>query len=154
RDVHRDRVGRRAGGRRGRHRGGDRRRAGVHREARGRKQPAPEDAPVNPLFTLRIAAIAILRNKIRSFLTALGIIIGVGAVITMMAIGEGAKKMIEDQFAAMGTNLLIILPGSSTSGGARGGSGTAPSLTWEDLKMIQTLSSVAAAAPSLRSSAT
>jgi putative ABC transport system permease protein len=110
---------------------------------------------VNPLFTFRIAALAILRNKVRSFLTALGIIIGVGAVIAMMAIGEGAKKVIEDQFAAMGTNLLIILPGSTSTSGARGGSGTAPSLTWEDLKAIQTqLSSVAAAAPSLRSSAT
>jgi putative ABC transport system permease protein len=110
---------------------------------------------VNPFFTFRIAAVAILRNKVRSFLTALGIIIGVGAVITMMAIGEGAKKVIEDQFAAMGTNLLIILPGSSTQGGARAGSGTMPSLTWEDLKAIQTqLTSVAAAAPSLRSNAT
>ena len=110
---------------------------------------------MNPLFTFRIAALAILRNKVRSFLTALGIIIGVGAVIAMMAIGEGAKKVIEDQFAAMGTNLLIILPGSNTSGGARGGSGTMPSLTWDDLKAIQTqLTSISAAAPSLRSSAT
>jgi putative ABC transport system permease protein len=111
---------------------------------------------VNPLITLRIAAIAILRNKVRSFLTALGIIIGVAAVIAMMAIGEGAKKVIDDQFAAMGTNLLIILPGSSTSGGARGGFGSMPSLTWEDLKAIQTqlTSSVAYAAPSLSSNGT
>ncbi len=106
---------------------------------------------MNPLFTFRIAAIAILRNKVRSFLTALGIIIGVGAVIAMMAIGEGAKKVIEDQFAAMGTNLLIVLPGSSTASGARGGYGTMPTLTWDDLKAIQTqITSVAAAAPSLR----
>jgi putative ABC transport system permease protein len=110
---------------------------------------------MNLFFTFRIAALAILRNKVRSFLTALGIIIGVGAVIAMMAIGEGAKKMIEDQFSAMGTNLLIILPGSVTTGGSRGGTGTAASLTWDDLKAIQTqLTSVAAAAPSLRSSAT
>jgi putative ABC transport system permease protein len=111
---------------------------------------------VNPLITFRIAAIAILRNKVRSFLTALGIIIGVAAVIAMMAIGEGAKKVIDDQFAAMGTNLLIILPGSSTSGGARGGFGSMPSLTWEDLKAIQTqlTSSVAYAAPSLSSNGT
>jgi putative ABC transport system permease protein len=111
---------------------------------------------VNPFFTLRIAALAILRNKVRSFLTALGIIIGVGAVITMMAIGEGAKKSIEEQFAAMGTNLLIILPGSVTTGGSRGGTGTAASLTWEDLKAIQTQlpSSVLTAAPSLSSGAT
>jgi putative ABC transport system permease protein len=109
---------------------------------------------VSPISTLRIAIIAILRNKTRSFLTALGIIIGVAAVIAMMAIGEGAKKMIEDQFSAMGTNLLIILPGSNSSGGARGGTGSLPSLTWDDLKAIQTqISTVAAAAPTLRSSA-
>ena len=111
---------------------------------------------MNPLFTFRIAAIAILRNKTRSFLTALGIIIGVGAVIAMTAIGEGAKKVIEDQFAAMGTNLLIILPGSVTTSGSRGGSGTAASLTWEDLKAIQTQlpTSVLTAAPSLSSNGT
>jgi len=104
--------------------------------------------------TLRIAIIAILRNKTRSFLTTLGVIIGVAAVIAMMAIGEGAKKMIEDQFAAMGTNLLVVMPGSTTSGGARGGSGSMPSLTWEDLKAIrEQVSSVANAAPSLRSNA-
>ncbi len=111
---------------------------------------------MNPLFTFRIAAIAILRNKVRSFLTALGIIIGVGAVIAMTAIGEGAKKVIEDQFAAMGTNLLIVLPGSVTTSGSRGGTGTAASLTWEDLKAIQTQlpTSVLTAAPSLSSGAT
>jgi putative ABC transport system permease protein len=109
---------------------------------------------VSAWSTLRIALIAILRNKTRSFLTTLGIIIGVAAVIAMMAIGEGAKSLIEQQFAAMGTNLLIVLPGASSSGGARGGSGTMPSLTWEDLRAIQTqVSSVAAAAPSLRSNA-
>src|SRR5205085_4137998 len=108
-----------------------------------------------PFQTLRLALRALWRNKTRSFLTALGIIIGVAAVIAMMAIGEGAKKLIEDQFAAMGTNLLIVMPGSSSSGGARGGSGTMQSLTWDDLKAIQTqVSSVSAAAPTLRSNAT
>ena len=110
---------------------------------------------MNPLQTFRLALVALFRNKTRSFLTALGIIIGVAAVIAMMAIGEGAKKVIEDQFAAMGTNLLIVLPGSNTAGGARGGSGSMPSLTWEDLKAIQSqLPNVAAAAPTLRSNAT
>jgi putative ABC transport system permease protein len=110
---------------------------------------------VNIFQTLRLALRALYRNKTRSFLTALGIIIGVAAVIAMMAIGEGAKKLIEDQFAAMGTNLLIVTSGSSSAGGARGGSGSMPSLTWEDLKAIQTqISSVAAAAPSLRTNAT
>ena len=79
---------------------------------------------MNPFETLRIALRALLRNKTRSSLTALGIIIGVAAVIAVMAIGEGAKKQIEAQFAAMGTNLLILQPGSSTASGVRGGSGS------------------------------
>ncbi len=109
---------------------------------------------MSPFSTLRLAVIAILRNKTRSFLTTLGIIIGVAAVIAMMAIGEGAKQLIESQFAAMGTNLLIVMPGSNSSGGVRGGAGTIPSLTWDDLKAIQTqVSSVGSAAPQLRSSA-
>jgi len=110
---------------------------------------------VNPLETLRIALRALMRNKTRSSLTSLGIIIGVAAVIAVMAIGEGAKKQIEAQFAAMGTNLLILQPGSSTSSGVRGGSGSSASLTWDDLKAIQTqIPSVTGAAPSLRSNAT
>jgi putative ABC transport system permease protein len=110
---------------------------------------------LNPLETLRIALRALLRNKTRSSLTALGIIIGVAAVIAVMAIGEGAKHQIEAQFAAMGTNLLILQPGSSTSSGVRGGSGSSASLTWDDLKAIQTqVPSVTGAAPSLRSNAT
>jgi putative ABC transport system permease protein len=110
---------------------------------------------MNPLETLRIALRALLRNKTRSALTALGIIIGVAAVIAVMAIGEGAKQQIEAQFAAMGTNLLILQPGSSTASGVRGGSGSSASLTWDDLKAIQTqIPSVSGAAPSLRSNAT
>ncbi len=101
--------------------------------------------------TLRIAFIALGRNKTRSFLTALGIIIGVGSVIAMMAIGEGAKKLIKDQFAAMGANLLMLVPGSTTTGGARSGFGNAPSITWDDLRAIQSeVPSVLAAAPSVR----
>jgi putative ABC transport system permease protein len=108
---------------------------------------------VNPLQTLRVAFRAILRNKLRSFLTTLGIIIGVGAVICMMAIGAGAKAQVEATFAAMGTNLLVVLPGSTTAGGVQGGFGSAPTLTWDDLSAIKNeLSTVKAAAPSLRMS--
>ena len=89
------------------------------------------------LQTMRIAGRALLRNKLRSFLTALGIIIGVGAVIAMVAIGDGAKSMVEQQFAAMGSNLLIIQSGASTSGGSRGGFGSQPTLTWDDMAAIQ-----------------
>ena len=106
---------------------------------------------MGPLQTGRLALRALLRNKLRSFLTALGIIIGVAAVIAMVAIGEGARAQVEETFAAMGTNLLIVMPGSSSAGGMRGGFGTQPTLTWDDLKAIQTeVPSVAAAAPTLR----
>jgi putative ABC transport system permease protein len=108
---------------------------------------------VNPLQTLRVALRAILRNKLRAFLTTLGIVIGVGAVIAMMAIGAGAKQRVEEAFAAMGTNVLIILPGSTSSGGVRGGFGSMPTLTWDDLAAIRSdVATVKAAAPTLRSS--
>ncbi|MFZ5890268.1 MAG: ABC transporter permease [Myxococcota bacterium] len=107
---------------------------------------------MNFLQTFRIAFRALLRNKMRSFLTTLGVVIGVGAVIAMVAIGEGAKSSVEQAFAAMGTNLLIVMPGANTSGGVRGGFGSQPTLTWDDLKAIQTeLPAVKAAAPFLRS---
>ena len=90
-----------------------------------------------PLETFRVALRALLRNKMRSFLTVLGIIIGVGAVIAMVAIGEGAKAQVEASFASMGSNLLVVLPGSTQSGGARGGFGSLPTLTWDDLAAIR-----------------
>jgi putative ABC transport system permease protein len=109
---------------------------------------------VSPLQTLRIAIRAILRNKTRSFLTTLGIIIGVSAVIAMVAIGEGAKAQVAKAFASMGSNLLIVMSGSSSTGGARGGAGSMPSMTYDDLRAIQTeISSVRLAAPVLRSNA-
>ncbi len=109
---------------------------------------------MNLFQTSRIAARALRRNLMRSFLTALGIVIGVGAVIAMVAIGEGAKSQMQEQFNAMGSNLLIVMPGSSTSGGVQGGFGSQPTLTWEDLKALQTeLATVRAAAPLLRTNA-
>ena len=99
-----------------------------------------------------MAVRAILRNGLRSFLTTLGIIIGVGAVIAMMAIGAGAKARVEAAFAAMGTDLLVLLPGSTQTSGVRGGFGSMPTLTWDDLTAIRTeVSSVKNASPSLRS---
>ena len=87
---------------------------------------------------LRIALRALMVNKMRSTLTMLGIIIGVGAVIAMIAVGSGAKKRIAEQIASMGSNLLVVMSGSSTSGGLRFGSGTVPTLTADDAKAIQT----------------
>jgi putative ABC transport system permease protein len=86
--------------------------------------------------SLRIALRALRVNKMRSALTMLGIIIGVGAVIAMIAVGTGAKRRIAEQIASMGSNLMIVLSGSSTSGGIRWGSGTVPTLTVDDAKAI------------------
>ena len=88
------------------------------------------------LASLRIALRALTVNKMRSALTMLGIIIGVGAVIAMIAIGSGAKKRIAEQIASIGSNLLIVLSGSSTSSGVRFGSGTVPTLRVDDAKAI------------------
>jgi putative ABC transport system permease protein len=86
---------------------------------------------------VRVAGRALLRNKLRSFLTALGIIIGVAAVIAMVAIGEGARARVAEAFASMGTNVLIISSGAKTAGGAKAGAGTLPTLTWDDLRAIK-----------------
>jgi putative ABC transport system permease protein len=106
------------------------------------------------LQTFRVAMRALLRNKLRSFLTALGIVIGVGAVIAMVAIGEGAKARVEAAFASMGSNLLVVMSGSTRSGGAFGGFGSMPTLTWDDLAAIRSeIPSVRAAAAALQASA-
>jgi putative ABC transport system permease protein len=73
----------------------------------------------------------------RSALTMLGIIIGVGAVIAMVAVGTGASRKIAEQISSMGSNLLIVLPGATTSGGVRMGAGTQPTLTMADAEAIQ-----------------
>jgi putative ABC transport system permease protein len=104
--------------------------------------------------TLLLSARALLRSKARSLLTTLGVIIGVAAVIATVAMGEGARARVEEAFASLGTNLLIVTPGSTSTGGVRGGGGTASTLTWTDLRAIQTeIPSVRYVAPLLRSSA-
>jgi putative ABC transport system permease protein len=105
---------------------------------------------VNLAQTFPLAFRALLRNKSRSLLTALGVVIGVASVISMVAVGEGAKSRVESVFAAMGTNLLIVLSGSTSSGGVMGGFGSMPTLTWEDLRAIRTQApAVRIAAPAL-----
>ena len=102
-------------------------------------------------MTLRIALRALMRNKLRAFLTMLGIIIGVGAVIAMVAIGEGAKATIRSQIASLGTNVLIILPGTSVQGGVRTGSGGVNTLVDSDARaMMRELPAIAFASPALR----
>ena len=104
--------------------------------------------------TLPIAARALLRNKTRSFLTTLGVIIGVASVIVMVSVASGASQAIEARIKALGTNLLIVSPGSFTSGGRRAGEGTAQALSEGDLKMIRArVPGVAAAAGVITGSA-
>ncbi len=86
-------------------------------------------------------------NRLRTGLTMLGMIIGVGAVVLMLAIGQGAQYMVSESIASMGSNLFIVLSGSSTSGGLRTGSGTAPTLTLKDAEAIEELPDVEAVAP-------
>ena len=105
------------------------------------------------LATLRIALRALRVNKLRSGLTMLGIIIGVGAVITMIAVGGGAQARVEEQIRSLGSNLMIVIPGSTTAGGVRLGAGAAQGLTEDDAwAMMREISSVQAAAPSQRGS--
>ncbi len=108
---------------------------------------------MTPLRTVAIAARALLRNKLRSFLTMLGVIIGVGAVIAMTAIGAGASARVKATFEQMGSNMIVIRSGSSHQGGARGGAGSQPTLTWADLDAIRALPVVRLAAPQLQRSA-
>jgi putative ABC transport system permease protein len=81
---------------------------------------------------LRIAFDALVRNKMRSLLTMLGIIIGVGAVIAMVAIGQGAQAEVEAQISSLGTNVLMLYPGSQNRGGVQSGAGTGMALTEDD----------------------
>jgi len=86
---------------------------------------------------IQIALRALQRNKLRAFLTMLGIIIGVAAVIAMVAIGEGSKKSIQDQISSMGSNMITIRPNSNVSGGARLDATSVQSLTEDDIKALQ-----------------
>jgi putative ABC transport system permease protein len=86
---------------------------------------------------LKVAVRALRRNVLRSTLTALGIIIGVAAVIAMVSIGHGAKLVVESQVASLGQNILTVFPGSATAGAARQGWGSHGSLTAEDAQAIK-----------------
>ena len=108
---------------------------------------------MNFVALLRIALRALAVNKLRSALTMLGIVIGVGAVIVMIAVGGGAHARVEEQIRALGSNLLLVTPGSTTSGGARMGFGSGSTLTEDDVAAINREIPEALAAPALRGSA-
>jgi len=103
---------------------------------------------MNLLETFRVALGSLTSNKMRSALTMLGIIIGVGAVIALMSVGQGAQASVTQQIQSMGTNLLFISPGATTSGGVRSAAGSAPTLTLEDAQSIaDSVANVVAVAP-------
>jgi putative ABC transport system permease protein len=93
-------------------------------------------------MTLVIALKALSRNKMRTMLTMLGMIIGVGAVITMVALGKGAQSTIEEQVKAAGTNLITVMAGNFTQGGVRQGGGMSTTLTPEDAEALRQLPGV------------
>ncbi|HJV58826.1 MAG TPA: ABC transporter permease [Methylomirabilota bacterium] len=101
--------------------------------------------------TLQMAEAALRSNRLRTALTALGVIIGVGAVVTMMAVGAGAQVRVAEQIRSLGSNLIIVMSGSITSGGVRLGSGTLLTITEDDARAIQRdVPSVEVAAPTVR----
>ena len=109
---------------------------------------------INLPSTIKISLRALSVNKMRSGLTMLGIIIGVAAVITMLAVGKGARNKISEQISAVGSNLIIVIPGSTTSGGIRLASGSTQNLTRTDADAIRNeCSSVQTAAPVLNGGA-
>ena len=99
------------------------------------------------MATLRLALQALVRNKARSLLTMLGIVIGVAAVIVTVAIGVGARTSVQSSIASLGANLIVVQPGSVTQGGARTGFGGASTLTPADGMAIAQLPGVAAVSP-------
>src|SRR5262245_5692485 len=106
------------------------------------------------LVILRVAFRALRRNKLRTILTMLGIIIGVGAVIAMVGIGNGAKAQVQERIAALGQNVIQVFSGSINRGGVFSGFGGAGTLTVEDAQaMEREVPGVSAVSPEVRSSA-
>jgi putative ABC transport system permease protein len=86
---------------------------------------------------LKVASQSILKNKMRTLLTMLGIVIGIGSVIVMVAVGSGAQRQIEAQINSLGTNMIVVTPGAAQVGGASGGAGTMNRLTVEDADKLK-----------------
>jgi len=103
---------------------------------------------------VRLAISRLGTSRVRSFLTMLGIIIGVGSVVALVAVGQGASSGITDRISSLGTNLLTINAGASFSGGFRQVAGSATTLTLEDAEAVKAIDGVAAVSPELSSSQT
>ena len=106
---------------------------------------------MNSMATIAVALRSVRVNALRSALTMLGIIIGVAAVITMVAVGAGAQDRVAAQIESLGSNLIVIFNGSVTSGGARLGAGSNRSLTESDAEALRSIDAIEAAAPTVRS---
>lgn len=106
---------------------------------------------MNIMEIMRVSVRSILSNKLRSFLTMLGIIIGVSAVIAMVAIGKGSSSSVTSQINGLGSNLLIISPGQQSSGGINMGFGSSNTLSLDDISALRELSTVSDAVPSASS---
>jgi putative ABC transport system permease protein len=104
---------------------------------------------MNVRATLKLALDALLRNRARSMLTMLGVIIGVAAVIVTVAIGAGARESVQAQINSLGSNMIVVMPGSVTQSGARSGLGGASTLTPDDGMALAKLPGVAAVSPSV-----
>ena len=102
----------------------------------------------------RLALRAIRRNMLRSFLTVLGVVIGVAAVIAMVTVGQGSSAKVSADVASLGTNVLVLRPGKAQMGPPSGGRDTSPLFTLRDAEALRSLSVVAAASPSSSSSVT
>ncbi|MBN2487159.1 MAG: ABC transporter permease [Bacteroidales bacterium] len=108
---------------------------------------------MNFINLLKIAINALKRNKMRTLLTMLGIVIGVASVIAMLAIGQGSKKSIQEQVSSMGSNMIIVFPSSQMRGGVQMGSASSKSLTIDDIEAIsKNCPSVKMASPEVRGS--
>ena len=101
----------------------------VHQQRRSR---SPVKDTMSIFMTLRIALKALNRNKMRTILTMLGMIIGVGAVITMVGLGTGARTTIEERVKSAGTNMIMVNAGNFSTGGVRMGQGNSTTMTPED----------------------
>ena len=111
----------------------------------------PTRAGMDPREALRSALSALAANKLRAMLTALGIFIGVAAVIATVAVGAGARDQVMRQIQSLGSNLLLVLPGSVNVGGVRLGTGGRQNMTWDDVRAIEAdIPAVEVAAGSIR----
>jgi len=111
-------------------------------QAAGTEAVTPASATAGGVWSfahmaLLAAARALARNKLRSALTMLGVFIGVAALVAMVAVGQGANAAVEEQIASLGSNLLVVLPGATTSSGVRAGFGSASTLTVPDAEAVQ-----------------